>query len=94
MMLPWQPNWYTKCSHLRYIMYYRYHTISYIYLFVFSKTMSPALPTSMEPLDLDSPRAAAELMVAAASASGMFICSNTQARCITRGYIEREREDQ
>ena len=49
---------------------------------------SPCLPTSMEPCCSERPRAAAALMVAAASTSGMVMCRVTQAKCITNGCME------
>ena len=49
-------------------------------------TMSAALPGSRDPLLVERPREAAALMVAATSASGMDMCSNTHARCMTRGW--------
>ena len=53
---------------------------------------SPCLPTSMEPCCSERPRAAAALMVAAASTSGMVMCRVTQARCITNGCKGRNRK--
>ena len=64
---------------------------NYTYLLALSITMSAALPTSSDPRWPERPREAAALMVAAAKASCIVMCSSTQARCITMGYsIEQQ----
>ena len=59
-------------------------TSSYLGASITSK--SAFLPTSIEPHFSEMPRAAAELIVAAAKASSMVILKLQQARCMTSGY--------